>query len=134
MLPESHLLFVSSRKMAIVAVFFISLSIGQKSWADNQDTSLRLNQSIDLQSLQQERQILEDEDYLRGERPTLTLDGKTYTIKHDVNDVGRALYLSIQQKQWPAVVYFLEEYRTFPAADPMLIAYAQGSLARLRGI
>lgn len=133
MLPKSHLLFVSSRKWAITAVFLISLSTGLKSWADHQDTALRLNQSIDLQSLQQERQILEDEDYLRGARPTLILDGKTYTIKQDVNDVGRALYLSIQQRQWPAVVYFLEEYRTFPAADPMLIAYAQGSLARLRG-
>lgn len=133
MLLQSHLLFVSSRKWAIVAAFFISLSIGLDSWANDQDTSLRLNQSIDLQSLQQERQILEGEDYLKGERPTLTLDGRTYTIKHDVNDVGRALYLSIQQRQWPAVMYFLEEYRTFPAADPMLMAYAQGSLARLRG-
>ncbi|ODN66113.1 porin family protein [Methylophaga muralis] len=133
MLPELRLTFVSSRRLTIVAVLFISLLATQNGWADDKDTSLRLNQSIDLQSNEQERQILKDEDYLKGERPTLTIDGKTYTIKHDVNDVGRALYMSIQQKQWPAVIYFLDEYQTFANADPMLIAYAQGSLARLQG-
>lgn len=108
---------------------FISLG----SWADDKDTSLRLNQSIELQSSQQERQILRNEDYLRGERPTLSIDGETYTINHNVNDVGRALYFSIQQRQWPAVLFFLDEYLTFANADPMLVAYAQGNLARLRG-
>lgn len=109
------------------------LGFNSNSFADDKDTSLRLNQSIDIQATQEERQILKDEDYLQGERPTLTIDGKTYTIEHNPNDVGRALYLSIQQKQWSAVMYFLNEYLTFDNADPMLVAYAQGSLARLQG-
>ncbi|MCU4675292.1 surface lipoprotein assembly modifier [Catenovulum sp. 2E275] len=103
------------------------------SHADDQDTALRLNQRLELEANQQERQILKDEDYLKGERPTLTINGKTYTIRHEVNDVGRALYLSVQQKQWSAVVYFLNEYLMFENSDPMLVAYAQGSLARLQG-
>src|SRR5690554_7894379 len=110
MLPESRLFLISPRKWGLFATFFISLLASPNSWPNDADTSLRLNQSIDLRANQQEQQILQDEDYLRGERPTLTIDGQTYTIKHEVNDVGRALYLSIQQKQWPAVVYFLEEY------------------------
>lgn len=133
MSPESRLLVASRCKRMLLAAFFCCQFISLSSWANDKDTSLRLNQSIELQSSQQERQILKDEEYLRGQRPTLTIDGTTHTIEHNVNDVGRALYLSIQQRQWPAVLYFLDEYLTFPDADPMLIAYAQGSLARLRG-
>ncbi|WP_231908896.1 surface lipoprotein assembly modifier [Marinomonas sp. TW1] len=101
--------------------------------ADDLDIQLRLNQSIDLQANQEERQILKDEDYLKGDRPTLAINGKAYTVKHDISDVGRALYVSIQQKQWPLVVYFFDEYLTFSDADPMLVAYAKGSLARIQG-
>ncbi|WP_417510393.1 surface lipoprotein assembly modifier [Methylophaga sp.] len=113
---------------------FLSLIvISSNSFADDKDTSLRLNQRIDIQATQEERELLKDEDYLKGERPSLIVEGKTYTIQHNTNDVGRALYISIQQKQWSAVVYFLDEYLTFDNADPMLIAYAQGALARLKG-
>lgn len=120
-----------ARDNVLICVLLSALSVN--SYADDADTSLRLNQSIDLRATQEERTILKHEDYLRGERPTLSINGITYTIEHNVNDVGRALYLSIQKKQWSAVVYFLDEYLSLDNADPMLIAYAQGALARLQG-
>ncbi len=112
---------------------FCLFGFNTNGFANDEDTSLRLNQSFDIRANQKERQILKDEDYLKGERPTLMMDGTAFIIEHNANDVGRALYVSIQQKQWSAVVYFLDEYLTFDNSDPMLIAYAQGSLARLQG-
>lgn len=132
MYPQFPLPLVCFSRRALLALCLILLIVPYCQ-ADDQDTSLRLNQSIDLNASQQERQILQEEDYLQGERPELTVNGKTYTIRHHVSDVGRALYVSIQQKQWPAVVHFLEEYLTFDDADPMLVAYARGTLARQRG-
>lgn len=97
----------------------------------DEDTRLRLEQGADYRAAQQERELLKDEGV--GERPTLTIDGRTYTVGRNANDVGRALYISIQQRQWPAMLYFLDEYLTLEDRDPMLVAYAQGVLARLQG-
>ena len=121
------------RKGAFLALSCCLFGVSLNSSANEQDTSLRLNQSIDLQANKNEQNILKNEDYFKGERPALTIDGQTHTVKHEESDVGRALYISIQQRQWPTVVYFLQEYRTFTNPDPMLLAYAQGSLARIRG-
>jgi len=131
----SLLLFCNNhiKNIVIICVFCIFTIVSMNSHANDQDTSLRLNQRLELDANQQERQLLKDEDYLKGELPTLTIDGKTYTIHHEVNNVGRALYLSVQKKQWSAVAYFLREYLTFNDADPMLVSYAKGSLARIQG-
>lgn len=101
--------------------------------AEDIDTRLRLNRSIEQQNSATERELLEGEDYLPGKRPQLIIDGKRYTVGHNVNDLGRALYLSIRQKNWSAVLAFLGEYETLPGADPLLLAYARGALARIRG-
>lgn len=82
-------------------------------------------------AIERERELLKDE--LEGERPTLTVEGKTYTIEHNANDVGRALYLALQQRQWPLARHFLDEYLTLAERDPLLVHYAQGILARVKG-
>jgi hypothetical protein len=89
------------------------------------------DQRSQQQSVERERALLKDE--LDAERPTITVDGKTYTVEHNVNDVGRALYLSLQHRQWTAVQRFLDEYLTLPDRDPLLVHYAQGALARTQG-
>ncbi|SEG84757.1 Protein of unknown function [Marinobacterium lutimaris] len=102
-------------------------------WADDLDTQLRLNQSIERQNRETERELLADEDYLPGKRPQLVIDGKRYSVGKNASDLGRAIYLSLQRKQWSAVLAFMQEYETLPNADPLLLAYARGALARVRG-
>ncbi len=123
---------LTSRWVAFLCLTVLSLT-SPNSWADDKDTSLRLNQGIELRADQQEQEILKDEDYLRGERPSLIIDGQSYTVQHNSNDVGRALYVSLQKKQWSSVKFFLEEYEEFADADPMLLAYARGAIARMEG-
>ncbi|HDY85901.1 hypothetical protein LCGC14_0467940 [marine sediment metagenome] len=131
MLLIPSIFIISIRQLILYASFLCLYLICFNSWADDTDTSLRLNQSIELRAEQQEQNILKDEDYLHGERPTLTVNGQRYAVQHNKDDVGRALYLSIQQKEWSAVDYFLKEYLYFPDADPLLLAYARGALARM---
>ena len=123
--------FLHCKIVGLALLFMFSRS----ATADDHDldTQLRLNQNIEQQNNSKESELLKDEDYLSGKRPELILDGKSYTVGHNANDIGRALYVSIKQKQWNAVVYFLDEYRTLTDADPLLLAYAKGALARIQG-
>lgn len=90
-----------------------------------------LDQRIDRQGIERERALLKDE--LDAEHPTITVNGKTYTVGHNANDVGRALYLSLQYKQWSTAQHFLKEYLSLPDRDALLVHYAQGVLARVQG-
>ncbi len=98
---------------------------------EQDDTRRILDQRNGQQSVERERELLKGE--LDGARPTITVDGQTHVVEHTVSDVGRALYLSLQNKQWAAAAHFLHEYLTLPDRDPMLVHYAQGMLARLQG-
>lgn len=98
---------------------------------DQEDTRRILDQRLQRQAIEQEQNLLKDE--LARDRPTITIDSQTYTVEHNANDVGRALYLSLQNKQWTAAAHFLAEYLTLPDRDPMLVHYAQGVLSRVRG-
>jgi len=98
--------------------------------AADEDTNLRLNQRIEGNASAQEQQLLEGE---LDEQPSITLNGETLTIGNNANDLGRALYLSLGHQQWQAASAFLQRYRALPDADPLLLAYADGMLARVRG-
>lgn len=98
---------------------------------EQEDTRRILEQRLQRQAIEQEQSLLKDE--LARDRPTITIDGQTYTVEHNANDVGRALYLSLQNKHWTAAAHFLAEYLTLLDRDPMLLHYAQGVLSRVRG-
>ncbi len=68
-----------------------------------------------------------------GARRAIIIDGKPYPIQDNVDDLGRALYVSIQQQHWADVEYYLAKYQTLANADALLLAYARGALARIRG-
>lgn len=100
--------------------------------AQSQDDMRRmLDQRSQGQAAERERALLKDE--ADAERPTISVDGKSYIVAHTANDVGRALYLSLQNRQWPAVQRFLQEYLTLADRDPLLVHYAQGAVARNGG-
>ncbi|WP_033743461.1 surface lipoprotein assembly modifier [Pseudomonas plecoglossicida] len=101
--------------------------------AANQDTELRLNQAIEQRAVSQERALLESSVPTGPDAPLLELDGQYYGIGNTVDELGAAVYLSIERKQWPAASDYLARYTALPEHDPMLIAYAHGALARTKG-
>jgi hypothetical protein len=119
------------RPFAIVIALLGALSSALAVAQEQEDARRLLEQRLDRQALEQEHELLKDE--VDRERPTITVDGRIYTVEHNASDVGRALYLSLQQRQWPAAAHFLDEYLTIPGRDPMLVHHAQGVLARVQG-
>src|SRR5262249_32499753 len=89
-----------------------------------------LEQGSELRHQQQDQQRLRQAE---SERPTITIDGQTLRVERTVDDLGQALYLSLQHQQWGAAQRFLDEYIELPGHDPLLRHYAQGSLARVAG-
>lgn len=98
---------------------------------DTQDTRLRLDQGIERKATEKEKTLLKDAD--NAGASALVIDGRTYTVAHNVNAIGKALYIAVMRKQWPDVRRFLKAYLALPAHDPMLVLYAQGALARTDG-
>lgn len=101
--------------------------------AQQQQDDMRriLEQRNQAQSDARERAIMKDET--DKSRPTMVVDGREYTVGRNANDVGRALYIALQNKQWSEARSFIDEYLTLPDRDPMLVHYAQGAFARLQG-
>jgi len=97
-----------------------------------EDTRLRLNQGIDRRSAEAERKLLEGADDLNPPT-TIEIDGRTYTVSNNANEMGQALYVSVIRRQWADVRRFLDAYRALKNRDPMLVHYAQGALAREAG-
>lgn len=101
---------------------------------DRDDTRRFLEQNVERQAADRERELLKDEvSPPQGQRPTLTINGQSYKVERTASALGRALYLSLQYHQWSAAKQFLAEYLTLPDRDPLLVHYAQGTLARVHG-
>ncbi|HEY0200970.1 MAG TPA: surface lipoprotein assembly modifier [Burkholderiaceae bacterium] len=98
---------------------------------EQEDLRRILDQRNQHQAIQHEQLLLKDQ--ADSTRPTITIDGKTYSVGHNADDLGHALYLSLQHQRWGDAQIFLNEYLTLPDRDPMLVHYAQGVMARLLG-
>ncbi|WP_434517873.1 surface lipoprotein assembly modifier [Pseudomonas sp. NFX1] len=115
-------------RLHYLLLFSLPCSLPISALAD-QDTSLRLNQSIEYRASRQERELLKDE----AAGTTLVIDGQAYRVGDNIDDLGRALYISVQRQQWADVAAFRARYVALPGHDLMLVAYAEGALARADG-
>lgn len=114
----------------LLAALLLLPTVG--AMAQQQDDMRRLlDQRGERQAQERERTLLADE--AEAARPTITVDGRSYTVEHTASDVGRALYVSLRNRAWPQVRHFLAEYLTIADRDPMLVHYAQGAIARSEG-
>lgn len=124
--------FTSSTRLLAGCVLVLGWGMVAPLRAQERDDLRRvLEQDVQLRSHAREQQLLAEGG--EGTRPTITVDGQTYTVEHTANDVGQALYLSLQHQQWAAAQHFLTEYLTLDDRDPLLVHYAQGGLARVAG-
>jgi hypothetical protein len=105
-------------------IFLVILLLAAADVRAQQDDLRRvLEQGSELRHQQQDQQRLQQAE---SERPTITIDGQTLRVERTVDDLGQALYLSLQHQQWGAAA-FLDEYIELPGHDPLLRHYAQGA-------
>lgn len=78
----------------------------------DEDTQLRLNQSLDQTLLQEQRQFHEQGTIRSTEQlPKLQINGQEYSVEQNPNDLAKALYLAVMQKQWLKATVYLEHYK-----------------------
>lgn len=70
-----------------VLPFFLLLSITPTVFAADQDTSLRLNQTIEYRANEQERELLKDEMPSDVAAPLLNIDGQDYTVGNTLDEL-----------------------------------------------
>lgn len=95
----------------------------------DQDTDLRLNQAIDFRTTLEARHLRQTADAL----PVVSIDGHLYQVGNNLDDLGRALYLSVQRQRWTDVSFFRIRYVALPNYDPMLLSYVDGARSRAEG-
>ncbi|MBL7251872.1 surface lipoprotein assembly modifier [Alloalcanivorax marinus] len=111
----------------------MAFGISQNVVIADQDTELRLQQDIERSARQREQELLRDERAKDEALPNLIINGEEYQVRRNRNDLGRALYVALRSRNWSAAVRFLDAYRELENPDPILLHYAEGKLARLRG-
>lgn len=100
--------------------------------AGDQDTRLRLDQQVERQRRTREAELVDGHEALDTPN-SLEIDGQTYSISNNVDEIGKALFIVISRKRWQDVRRFLNAYESLPEHDPMLVLYAKGGLAREHG-
>jgi len=128
---RSRLFYAVMKNIIFSCFLLLSIFLTTTRAQEPDETRRLLEHSARQQETAREDELLQPA--LTDERPTITINGQTHTIGHNANDIGRALYLSVQQQQWNLVAHFLAEYLTLPDYDPLLVHYSQGALARVRG-
>lgn len=107
---------------------------GNTSLYADDETQLRLNQSLDQQLLQQQRSLQAQGTIRSTEKlPELQINGKVYVVEKNQDDLAKALYLAVMQKQWGNVQIYLTHYQSYPEYDQALTDFAEGALARVQG-
>ncbi|PJG86021.1 porin family protein [Conservatibacter flavescens] len=98
--------------------------------APSEQDALRLWQQHVQQSAQQQKEHVV---YERSSTDTFTVDGYGFQVAHNVEAIGQALYIAINQQLWEYVTLFLAKYQQFPQHKAELVWFAQGALARVQG-
>ena len=125
--PRFPALFLLALAMVPAPVF---AQAGTPGNGAGDDTRLRLDRGIDQRETESEREVLKGADDLGAVPSTIVVDGHTYSVSNNVNEMGEALYVSVARRQWADVRRFLKAYLALDHHDPMLVLYAQGALAR----
>lgn len=100
--------------------------------ARNDETEQQINTSLQQNLLSVEQRQTSNIPQMNTDN-ILVLNGEKFKVDNNANDVGIALYLSINHQQWEKVRHYLSIYQTFPDRDDMLVKFAEGELARQGG-
>lgn len=112
-----------------IALLCFSTLLSTTLLADDDDTRLLLNK-IERSAEARERANLGAPDPAENDASLITIEGQTYNVQNTLNDLGPAIYVSINLQQWGKVRQFVERYRQLPGHEPALVEMAEGLIAR----
>ncbi|NRA82266.1 MAG: DUF560 domain-containing protein [Gammaproteobacteria bacterium] len=123
------------------SIFFIMLllSFGSTLFAamavadQDPDTKLRMQRRDERSARQTEQILLAVERNKAATAAAMIINRQASQVADTLDELGQALYLSIQSRQWLLAENFLNRYLAIPKYDPMLMHYAKGALARVAG-
>lgn len=111
----------------------LTLLAASSLYADD-DTQLRLNQSLDQNLLQQQHQLQQQGTIRDTEKlPSILINGQIFAVEKNQDDLAKALYLAVMQKQWGNASVYLKHYQQYQDYDQALTDFAEGALARAQG-
>lgn len=111
----------------------LTLLAASSLYADD-DTQLRLNQSLDQNLLQQQHQLQQQGTIRDTEKlPSILINGQIFAVEKNQDDLAKALYLAAMQKQWGNASVYLKHYQQYQDYDQALTDFAEGALARAQG-
>ncbi|MDN3681206.1 surface lipoprotein assembly modifier [Vibrio tapetis subsp. quintayensis] len=103
----------------------------------DQDTKIQIQQRDELTARETEQALLAEETKKEQQKneqaSSIIIDGETYQVNDTVPELGQALYLSVQSRQWALVSQFLTRYESLEGFDPLLVHYAKAALYRIKG-
>ncbi|PHM66155.1 hypothetical protein Xsto_01380 [Xenorhabdus stockiae] len=115
--------------LTALMAFFISLPI----YAD-EDTSRKIWQEAQHNQQENENNLITPDPVFSNDGSSLiTLNGQKFQVENNLHDIGLALFLAINHRQWPDVRRFLTAYQKLSDHDVLLVNFAQGGLARFDG-
>ncbi|WP_237386012.1 porin family protein [Xenorhabdus sp. Sc-CR9] len=117
----------------ILSTALMALCLSLPAYADEDITRKIWQEAQHNQQENENRLITPDPVFVEYNSSYIVLNGKTFQVGNNINDIGQALFLAINHRQWPDVRRFLAAYLKLPGYDVMLVNFAQGGLARLEG-
>ncbi|KAA0892733.1 DUF560 domain-containing protein [Pusillimonas sp. ANT_WB101] len=96
------------------------------------DTRQLLRQRTEQQTVERG---LQDNSFVKPvpQPPASQVDNQPQSAEQSTSELGQALYLSLQHRQWMTARSLLAQYLTLSDRDPLLVYYTQGLLARADG-
>lgn len=116
------------KNKTIVCLFIAMPSL---LYAADNDTRLRLDQELLQQNIEQQKSLIQQQKI--DQLPTMVIDGEIIKVENNLNDLGRALYIAVMQKQWQVASLYLDSYLKLEGYDYALANFAQGALNRIQG-
>ncbi|AOM42914.1 surface lipoprotein assembly modifier [Xenorhabdus hominickii] len=120
-------------KTLILLTALMALCLSLTVYAD-EDTSHKIWQETQHNQRENEANLITpDPVFAESNASLIVIDGQTFQVENNLNDIAQALYLAINHQQWPDVRRFLTAYQKLSGHDVMLVNFAQGGLARFEG-
>ncbi|HEN3611523.1 TPA: surface lipoprotein assembly modifier [Yersinia enterocolitica] len=85
----------------------------------------------DQQTYREKSGVAPDDDQsLLAEPLSLSLEGKTYQLGNNAQDLGLAIYLAVNHRQFRDAERLMPLYSHLPDHDPLLVLFARAEIAR----
>jgi len=98
--------------------------------ADEDDTRRLLNQMERGAAERERSQLVEEAPAGVDPASLITIGGTTYSVDNTLADLGPAIYVAINLRQWDKLRQFVDKYRRLPGHEVPLVLMAEGMLAR----